>query len=256
MTASNCIDQNARKQIKNLKFIDKAKFAHGDKYDYSKVDYQDNKTKVIIICKLHGEFQQQPNHHTAGHGCIVCSGKKKLTKQEFVKRSIEIHGNRYDYTESVYYKTTEKIKIKCLKHGFFEQVANSHLTGSGCPRCFHSSLSRDSYQKLCSEKHEGKSHLYIIRCFNALESFYKIGITSQGTKDRFSVKSKMPYEFEEIRFIEDRASLIWDLEKKIHKLLKSLKYSPKIGFAGMSECYKNDDIVVKQFDKVLTCLNA
>ena len=54
-------------------FIAKAKAVHGDRYDYSKVEYVDSKTKVCIICKEHGEFWQRPSHHTNGHGCTKCA---------------------------------------------------------------------------------------------------------------------------------------------------------------------------------------
>ena len=53
-------------------FIEKATIIHGNKYDYSKVNYINNKAKVIIICKLHGEFQQIPNNILSGQGCIEC----------------------------------------------------------------------------------------------------------------------------------------------------------------------------------------
>ena len=53
-------------------FIKRAKEVHGDKYDYSKVEYIDNKTKICIICPKHGEFLQTPNDHLNGYGCKIC----------------------------------------------------------------------------------------------------------------------------------------------------------------------------------------
>lgn len=53
--------------------------AHGDKYDYSKVEYSTNKDKVIIICKQHGSFLQRPNDHLAGKGCPKCKGHSQNT---------------------------------------------------------------------------------------------------------------------------------------------------------------------------------
>ena len=53
-------------------FINKAKEIHKDKYDYSKVDYIDSKTKVKITCEEHGEFEQQPYNHLRGKGCPKC----------------------------------------------------------------------------------------------------------------------------------------------------------------------------------------
>lgn len=65
----------------NEEFISKARNIHGDKYDYSKVSYINNRTKVCIICPKHGEFWQIPNSHLQGQGCPKCSeslGEKKI----------------------------------------------------------------------------------------------------------------------------------------------------------------------------------
>jgi hypothetical protein len=59
-------------------FIVDAVKIHGDKYDYSKVNYLGNKVKVIIVCKNHGEFMQTPNDHTGKHGCRKCSEENTL----------------------------------------------------------------------------------------------------------------------------------------------------------------------------------
>jgi rubrerythrin/very-short-patch-repair endonuclease len=122
-------------------WINKAKEIHNDKYDYSLVNYSGNKNKVIIICKLHGEFLQIPNDHTQGRGCRYCGSEskgnyKKLTIEEFILRSNVKHNNKYDYSKSSYndgYKT--KICIICPDHGEFFSTGNNHLNGSGCPIC-------------------------------------------------------------------------------------------------------------------------
>ena len=58
-------------------WITKAKLVHDeDKYDYSKVIYINNKTKVCIICLIHGEFWQSPEHHLKGSGCPICNESK------------------------------------------------------------------------------------------------------------------------------------------------------------------------------------
>ena len=53
-------------------FIEKSRLVHGDKYDYSKVEYVNNRTKVIITCPLHGDFSQTPHQHLSGAGCSKC----------------------------------------------------------------------------------------------------------------------------------------------------------------------------------------
>jgi hypothetical protein len=56
------------KKLTTEEFIEKARLKHGDKYDYSKVDYQGSKVKVCIICPKHGEFWQRPNDILSGMG--------------------------------------------------------------------------------------------------------------------------------------------------------------------------------------------
>lgn len=121
-------------------FIKKSIIIHNDKYDYSLVDYMNSKTKVKIICNIHGIFEQNPNDHLSGYGCTKCGINKRtkintLDKKEFIRKSIKIHKNDYNYSMVDYKKSTEKVKIICLQHGIFEQTPHSHLKGSGCPKC-------------------------------------------------------------------------------------------------------------------------
>ena len=61
-------------------FIAKAQAVHGDRYDYSKVEYVNASKKVCIICKKHGEFLQRPSHHTDGRGCVRCAAEMNAAK--------------------------------------------------------------------------------------------------------------------------------------------------------------------------------
>ena len=122
------------KTLTTEEFIQKAKEIHGNKYDYSLVEYADSKTKVKIVCSKHGVFEQIPNDHLNGCGCPKCSGKNKTT-EEFIQKAKEIHGNKYDYSLVDYKNATSKIKIVCSKHGIFEQTPYNHLSLHGCPYC-------------------------------------------------------------------------------------------------------------------------
>jgi hypothetical protein len=88
-------------------FIIEAKEKHADKYDYSKVVYENNLKEVIITCKEHGEFLQLPKTHKRGNGCKDCgrektmNGKKSNTN-DFIKKSNIIHNNKYDYSKVEY----------------------------------------------------------------------------------------------------------------------------------------------------------
>lgn len=115
-------------------FIEEAKKIHGEKYDYSKVIYVTNKSKVHIICPIHGDFEQSPSNHLKGEGCPKCANKN-ITTEEFIEKAKEIHGNKYDYSKVTYYKNDKKVCIICPTHGEFWQTPSSHLCGSGCPQC-------------------------------------------------------------------------------------------------------------------------
>ena len=123
-------------------FIQKSIQIHGGKYNYSKVVYTKNKDKVCIICPEHGEFWQTPNSHLMGVGCSKCSGTYMDTEY-FKERAAKIHNNKYDYSLVDYKNTSEKVKIICPVHGVFEQIANYHLSGNGCPACSESHMEKD-----------------------------------------------------------------------------------------------------------------
>jgi hypothetical protein len=116
-------------------FIEKAKEIHNDKYNYSLVDYKNNRTKVKIICPIHGEFEQEPHSHLSGCGCKKCAGLNKLTTKEFIDKSIKIHNNKYDYCLVEYKNYSTKVKIICPIHGEFEQIPLNHFKGKGCKFC-------------------------------------------------------------------------------------------------------------------------
>ena len=136
------IVRGKRKRLLKSDFISRANEIHNYKYDYSKVDYVNSRTKVIIVCPKHGEFEQKPNSHLNGKGCAKCSGIAKLTTEEFIKKAREVHGDRYDYSKVEYVDTKTKVCIICSKHGEFEQMPNHHLRGCDCPKCVMSGTSK------------------------------------------------------------------------------------------------------------------
>jgi glutaredoxin len=129
----------ANKNVTKEEFIEKVILVHGEWYDYSKVVYVNNKTKVLIICPIHGEFWQTPNAHLSGRGCPHC-GRVPLTKEEFVERSVLVHGDFYDYSKVVYVNANTKVCIICPIHGEFWQRPSNHLNGQGCPHCANNNL--------------------------------------------------------------------------------------------------------------------
>ena len=122
-------------------FIKKSKEIHGEKYDYSKVEYENNLKEVIITCPIHGDFKQLPKVHKRGSGCRDCGiiergNKRRKDKDTFIEEAQKIHGDTYDYSKVEYKTTDENVIIICKEHGEFRQTPSSHLNRkSGCPTC-------------------------------------------------------------------------------------------------------------------------
>ena len=122
-------------KMSTAEFIAKAQEIHGNKYDYSKTEYSNSRTKVCIICPDHGEFWQTPTLHLQGNGCPKCSGKNKLTTEEFIEKARKVHGDKYDYSKVDYKNNHTKVCIICPDHGEFWQTPSNHLKKQGCPKC-------------------------------------------------------------------------------------------------------------------------
>lgn len=78
-------------------FISKANKIHGDKYDYSNVNYINSHEKVCIICPIHGEFWQKPNDHLSKRGCPRCNDShlEKVVKNMLDDKNIEYERNKH-----------------------------------------------------------------------------------------------------------------------------------------------------------------
>lgn len=134
-----------RRCLTNQEFIDRSIEIHGLKYDYSLIDYINNRTKVKIVCLDHGTFEQIPFTHLDGTNCPKC-GKKKIEKVEFVNFARKIHGDKYDYSMVGEIKNNkQKVKIICVEHGIFDQSFNNHVSKkSGCPSCINRNIKSNS----------------------------------------------------------------------------------------------------------------
>ena len=152
-------------------FIRRAREVHRDKYDYSRVDFKNSKTKVKIICPEHGPFKQNPANHLQGQGCILCGFKNagqyhKKDTDTFINEARAVHGDRYDYSLTEYKGAREKLTIICPKHGPFEQVAHVHLrgdSGAGCEKCSYEERAenaRMTFDEFVKRSKENHNELY------------------------------------------------------------------------------------------------
>ena len=114
------------KNLTTEEFILKAREIHGWKYDYSKVEYKKNSTKVCIICPEHGEFFQTPNNHLNGEGCPKCAGKQK-TFNVFKKDILQKYGDIYDFSVAEKEFNGFRKKITVGYNGKFFMISPSKL---------------------------------------------------------------------------------------------------------------------------------
>jgi len=128
---------------------------HGYLYDYSRVEYVKSNIKVIIICPLHGEFEQTPNNHKMGKGCNVCAGRV-ISEKEVLSQFKKVHGDTYDYSLFKYHGTDSKSKIICREHGEFEQTPYAHKNQQGCPKCIGRNTTQDELLVLFEKIHGDK----------------------------------------------------------------------------------------------------
>ena len=146
MVGSGCLicgyEKTANSKRRTRKeFIERAREIHGNRYGYNKVNYINEITKVIILCKIHGEFESAPHNHLYGKGCPECgriesTNKRRKTNKQFIIEAKQIHGERYDYSKVKYRRSLDNIIIGCRKHNsYFRQTPSSHLLGHNCPKC-------------------------------------------------------------------------------------------------------------------------
>ena len=138
---------NQHKALSTKEFIKRAIKIHKNKYNYSKTQYSNSRSKVNIICKKHNFlFKQRASAHLKGKGCPKCGLEKStspiIDKNEFIKRANKLHKFKYDYSDIHYQNYKTKVKICCKKCSakgkrkwFFHQSPNTHLQGHGCYRC-------------------------------------------------------------------------------------------------------------------------
>jgi len=226
---------------------------YGNHYDYSLVEWKNSKEKIILNCKIHGLLSINTNSAmNADGGCKECFKDRvsialSSNIEKFIEKSNKIHNFKYNYSKTIYDKSFKSLKIICPIHGEFEQNANSHLQGHGCKKCSNKFLEKinsknppgwniNSWINSANNTKNFDSYkLYIIKCWNENEEFYKIGRTYRKTNDRF--RTGMPYKYEIIKEIIGEAIEIYELEKKLKQMNKENKYFPKTKFSGRYECF-------------------
>lgn len=138
---------NKSRALEYADFVSRCLESHEDTYDYSMVEYVNAKTPVIVGCYEHGSWSVLPNNHMYGRSrCPICARRdaglriaEANTKDTdwFISVAEELHNFKYDYSETEYRGSREKLWINCPESGHepFEQWPRTHLTGKGCKKC-------------------------------------------------------------------------------------------------------------------------
>ena len=212
-------------------FIERAKAIHDDKFDYTLVDYKNKDTPVTIICPDHGEFSMRPSEHLVGqYGCRKCGGTAPLTTEEFVSKSREIHGDRYDYQDSVYRTTHENVTIICPDHGPYTQLPSNHLSGKGCASCAPFGFDP-----------EKPGILYYLRIETRNQTLYKIGVTNNSVEKRFAGSDLKKITILQITKFDDGIDA-WNAEREILRQFATDRYLGEsvLTQVGTSEMFARD----------------
>lgn len=216
------------RRLDKQKFVSLSRNKHGNRYDYSNVEFRNQHEKVEIICPEHGSFWQPVNDHLKGHGCAKCGKKKGVaTRQtgripyDWKGRAIQFHGDMYDYSESKFLGWNKKVTIICHLHGPFDQLPTNHLRGNGCPTCRQEKarLGFDQFVQRANERH-GDKYDYVSYCHEKNQVGIVCAIHGHFTQRRFdhlngagcpscanaAAQDRMRYTREEIC---DQISLRW-----------------------------------------------
>lgn len=234
----------------NVTFLSELNKVHNDSVPYKILSEYENSKKRILVEKDNLLFEMLPDNMLKGRLPNMCNSidKTAFCINEFKK----LHGDYYDYSKTLYTKPKEKITVTCRKHGDFKIYKHQHSSGVGCKKC-----SNDKNSSIMSENPTGWSYtnwinvglesknfdsfkVYIIRCWNEEEEFYKIGRTFTTVNNRFKKKNTLPYNYEiHLEIVSDGYNIV-KIEEKLKKTYKSMKYIPNIHFNGKYECFTLD----------------
>lgn len=183
-------------------------------------DYVNSSSRLVCSCPEHGEWESAFNNLiNQNNGCPVCRGNEKSNSEEFKNKSIEKHGNKYDYSKVIYAGNKTKVTIRCHQHGDFKQTPANHLSGQGCPGCAQSGFDQTK-----------PATMYTIR--SNCGQYVKIGITNNFKRRFQKLKHVTPFDVSVIERIECDGQTARQFEKMFHDKFESAGFT---GFDGATE---------------------
>lgn len=229
LTKTGRLSLKQPQEVKNQWYIEKCVKTHGNKYDYSELVFTGANSKVVIKCRLHGQFQQRLDQHISGQECPECSRLLKTkSKQDCLAEFQQVHKSTYDYSKVEYTNIDTPVAIICRKHGVFSQTPYTHLRGSGCPKCQHISYST----------------IYIAKCL--LTGLTKIGIT-KNVKNRISkIGGKLTIVQQ---YHQDNPQ---QLEKHLHKVYQKYNVFNNTVQNGGTEFFELTEAQIEEIQQFIT----
>lgn len=245
VSCKKCKSDKSKYNNKEL-FIEESTKLFGDITDYSLVNEMGARNKVTLICTKHAcEFTLSVSARLSGQKCPKCSAEnyrklRTIPKEEYYKRANETHSNEYTYADD-FITSQHAITFYCSEHGRQRRNSYDHLRGAGCRKCekygqLTDKLTREGYINTAKGR---VTILYLIKCEDENENFYKIGKTFRSVEERFK-GVLLPYNYKIVKTYEGEAGEVWDLEEKLHLYFKKYSYKPMKRFSGFSECYTLD----------------
>lgn len=217
--------------------LHEARTQFGDKFTYDFTNYKNRDSTIAVTCPEHGKYSTtMRNHLKSSHGCSKCGiqsagNSKRSNLKTFIAKARVVHGDFYDYSQTVYVEAKKKLTIVCPHHGPFEQLASGHLSGYGCKHCASHGKGRVDMNKPCK--------VYYFKV--AGTELYKIGITAKSLDHRY--RTAFDKDQIELLFTKefDTGREAYNYEQKIIADNQSSKYlGEKVLKTGNTELFTRD----------------
>lgn len=225
--------------MSNQEFIDLARLKHGNKYNYSLVEYEYYSERVDIICPIHGVFTQSPRNHLLGKECKYCTKGNKRISPEFAIKQLQDKFPELDFSRFEYKKYEDDSVVMCSEHGEFltnHKKMMKFKNFNGCPECKegHNTHTRLGWRAVCKGRN---SFVYLISIETPFDKCLKIGITTD-LKMRFKGLKYEGVKVKQLDVMEfENPDNTFDMEKYLFKILKKYKYTTIHKFGGSTECF-------------------
>lgn len=261
---------NPRKIYKHTveTFMKKAKEVHGDEYEYPFIEKEiDDKFITIKHKKCSNEYKVNKLSHLRGTKCHFCYGTMKKTQEQFIEECKKVHGDKIDYTYTIYKNDASKCIFKCNVCGhIYSQSANAHIRGAGCPKCAGRAytkedilknfeyIHRDRYTYLPFDyiNQQQKIKIKCNKCGRIFEQTIAAHLKGQGCK--FCNKSKLENIVIDL-LDENNIDYIYQADRNIFEWLKRQSldfYLPKQNIA--IECQGSQHFLENHFNEKLSII--